>query len=162
LFILSRNKNVFWFIFVIDDGLGAGSAGNCPHKQTYRIVFLRNIIFSALHRETPASAQNPATNRTRHHTNKLNTFIKITRRSMKMFLAQMAYQLPSAVSASPHVQGPQRPVAGMIGDAPQTAHLPVQSGSVSGSGLRRGRGFWGGFFMPIFYGQKHERTIKRI
>jgi len=63
-----------------------------------------------------------------------------------------AYQLPSAVSASPHVQGPQRPVAGTIGDAPQTAHLPVQSGSVSGSGLRRGRGSWGGFFMPLFYG----------
>ena len=42
------------------------------------------------------------------------------------------YQLPPAVSASPNVQGPHMPVAGTIGLAPHTSHLPPQSGFVSG------------------------------
>jgi hypothetical protein len=42
------------------------------------------------------------------------------------------HQFPFAVSASPKVQGPQSPVHGTIGDAPQFSHSPFQSGFVSG------------------------------
>lgn len=45
------------------------------------------------------------------------------------------YQLPPAVSASPQVQGPQRPVKGTMGVAPQLSHSWSQSGSYS-SGRR--------------------------
>lgn len=57
------------------------------------------------------------------------------------------HQLPSAVSASPHVQGPHMQVAGTTGEAPQTEHLPVQSGSVSGSCV--GLDFFSDFFFLL-------------
>jgi hypothetical protein len=48
--------------------------------------------------------------------------------------ARQLHQLPSAVSASPQVQGPHIPVAGTTGDAPHTMHFLLQSGSVRGAG----------------------------
>src|SRR3990167_4083853 len=57
---------------------------------------------------------------------------------MVLALCCSDHQLPPAVSASPNVHGPQRPVAGTIGDASQFSHFPVQSGAVSGSCVRFG------------------------
>ena len=53
----------------------------------------------------------------------------------RQYRLRIHHQFPSTVSASPKVQGPQSPVQGTIGVAPQPEHFLLQSGSVSFDGF---------------------------